>query len=65
MILISTCILFFHFAVGLDIQQKFTVFYLGPKRFENQIITQKTSDTEMSHSKHSERPTITGPNKGK
>ncbi|XP_057356393.1 probable ATP-dependent DNA helicase HFM1 isoform X2 [Manis pentadactyla] len=49
--------------VGLDIQQKFTVFYLGPKRFGNQIIMQKKSETEISHSKHSDRP-IAGPNKG-
>ncbi|GAB5575253.1 probable ATP-dependent DNA helicase HFM1 isoform X6 [Prionailurus iriomotensis] len=50
--------------VGLDIQQKFTVFYLGPKRFGNQIIMQKKSETEISHSKHSNRSTITGSNKG-
>ena len=56
---------FFLFPVGLDIQQKFTVFYLGPKRLGNQIIMQKKSETEISHSKHSNRSTIAGPNKGK
>ncbi|XP_047583277.1 probable ATP-dependent DNA helicase HFM1 isoform X8 [Lutra lutra] len=50
--------------VGLDIQQKFTVFYLGPKRLENQIVMRKKSETEISHSKHSNRSTIAGPNKG-
>ncbi|XP_034509773.1 probable ATP-dependent DNA helicase HFM1 isoform X11 [Ailuropoda melanoleuca] len=50
--------------VGLDIQRKFTVFYLGPKRLGNQIIMQKKSETEISHSKHSNRSTIAGPNKG-
>ncbi|KAM9108975.1 putative ATP-dependent DNA helicase HFM1 isoform 2-T2 [Megaptera novaeangliae] len=46
--------------VGLDIQQKFTVFYLGPKRFGNQIIMGKKSETEISHFKHS----VAGPSKG-
>ncbi|XP_077761516.1 putative ATP-dependent DNA helicase HFM1 isoform X2 [Canis aureus] len=50
--------------VGLDIQQKFTVFYLGPRRLGNQIIMRKKSETEISHSKHSNRSTIAGPNKG-
>ncbi|XP_032342961.1 probable ATP-dependent DNA helicase HFM1 isoform X2 [Camelus ferus] len=50
--------------VGLDIQQKFTVFYLGPKRFGNQIIMQKKSETEISHSKRSDRTTIAEPSKG-
>ncbi|XP_058394483.1 probable ATP-dependent DNA helicase HFM1 [Diceros bicornis minor] len=50
--------------VGLDIQQKFTVFYLGPKRFGNQIIIKKKSETDVSHSKHSDRSTIAGSNKG-
>ncbi|XP_007934232.1 probable ATP-dependent DNA helicase HFM1 [Orycteropus afer afer] len=49
--------------VGLDIQQKFTVFYLGPKRFENQVIMQRKSETEISHSKHSDG-SVAGPNKG-
>lgn len=52
---------FFLFSVGLDIQQKFTVFYLGPKRFGNQILMQKKPETEMSHFKHS----IAVPSKGK
>nr|XP_019608650.1 PREDICTED: probable ATP-dependent DNA helicase HFM1 [Rhinolophus sinicus] len=50
--------------VGLDIQRKFTVFYLGPKRFGNQIVIRKKLETEISHSKHSDRSTVTGPNKG-
>ncbi|KAF6109034.1 helicase for meiosis 1 [Phyllostomus discolor] len=50
--------------VGLDIQKKFTVFYLGPKRFGNEIIMQKKSETEISHSKHSDRSTVAEPNKG-
>lgn len=56
---------FFLFPVGLDIQRKFTVFYLGPKKFGNQIIIRKKLETEISHSKHSDRSTVTGPNKGK
>ncbi|XP_012657111.1 probable ATP-dependent DNA helicase HFM1 isoform X1 [Otolemur garnettii] len=50
--------------VGLDIQQKFTVFYLGPKRFGNQIIMQGKSEIEIAHSKHSDRSIPAGPNKG-
>ncbi|XP_034873953.1 probable ATP-dependent DNA helicase HFM1 isoform X9 [Mirounga leonina] len=50
--------------VGLDIQQKFTVFYLGPKRLGSQIIMRKKSETEISRSKHSNRSTVSGPNKG-
>ncbi|XP_064138373.1 probable ATP-dependent DNA helicase HFM1 isoform X3 [Loxodonta africana] len=49
--------------VGLDIQQKFTVFYLGPKRFGNEIIMQRKSETEISHSKHSDR-SVAGLSKG-
>ncbi|XP_023589183.1 probable ATP-dependent DNA helicase HFM1 [Trichechus manatus latirostris] len=49
--------------VGLDIQQKFTVFYLGPKRFGNQVIMERKSETEISHSKRSDR-SVAGPNKG-
>ncbi|XP_046501087.1 probable ATP-dependent DNA helicase HFM1 isoform X3 [Equus quagga] len=50
--------------VGLDIQQKFAVFYLGPKRFGNQIIIRKKSETEISHSTHSDGSTVVGSNKG-
>ncbi|XP_066122618.1 probable ATP-dependent DNA helicase HFM1 [Saccopteryx bilineata] len=50
--------------VGLDIQQIFTVFYLGPKRFGNQIIMQRKSETEIFHSEHSDRSTIGEPNNG-
>ena len=62
---LSICMLFFLFPVGLDIQRKFTVFYSGPKRFGNQIIIQKKSETEISHSEHSDRSTVAGPKKGK
>lgn len=57
--------LFFLFPVGLDIQKKFTVFYLGPKRFGNEIIMQKKLETEISHSKQSDRSTVAEPSKGK
>ncbi|XP_013369810.1 PREDICTED: probable ATP-dependent DNA helicase HFM1 isoform X2 [Chinchilla lanigera] len=50
--------------VGLDIQQKFTVFYSGPKWFGNQFIIQRKSETEISHSKYLDRSTVGGPNKG-
>ncbi|XP_017399619.1 probable ATP-dependent DNA helicase HFM1 isoform X3 [Cebus imitator] len=50
--------------VGLDIQQKFTVFYLEPKRFGNQMTMRRKSETQISHSKHSDGSTIAGPNKG-
>ncbi|XP_005857259.1 PREDICTED: probable ATP-dependent DNA helicase HFM1 [Myotis brandtii] len=50
--------------VGLDIQRKFTVFYLGPKKLGNQIIIRKKSVTEISHFKHSDRSTVAEPNKG-
>ncbi|XP_016052709.1 PREDICTED: probable ATP-dependent DNA helicase HFM1 [Miniopterus natalensis] len=50
--------------VGLDIQQKFKAFYLGPKRFGNQIIIRKKSEIEISDSKHSDRSTVVEPKKG-
>uniref|UniRef100_F7ECQ5 Probable ATP-dependent DNA helicase HFM1 n=1 Tax=Callithrix jacchus TaxID=9483 RepID=F7ECQ5_CALJA len=50
--------------VGLDIQQKFTVFYLESKRFGNQMTMRRKSETQISHSKHSNGSTIAGPNKG-
>ncbi|XP_064228686.1 probable ATP-dependent DNA helicase HFM1 isoform X5 [Aotus nancymaae] len=50
--------------VGLDIQQKFTVFYLEPKRFGNQMTMRRKSETQISHSKHSDGSTVAGPNKG-
>lgn len=50
--------------VGLDVQQKFTVFYLEPKRFGNQMTMQSKSETQISHSKLSDRSTVAGPNKG-
>ncbi|XP_019061682.1 probable ATP-dependent DNA helicase HFM1 isoform X2 [Fukomys damarensis] len=50
--------------VGLDIQQKFTVFYSGPGWFGNQIIIQRKSEAEISHSKYPDRSTEAGPNKG-
>ncbi|XP_006831123.1 PREDICTED: probable ATP-dependent DNA helicase HFM1 [Chrysochloris asiatica] len=48
---------------GLDIQQKFTVFYLGPKKFGNQITMQRKSETEISHPKHLDK-SVAEPNKG-
>ncbi|XP_054547695.1 probable ATP-dependent DNA helicase HFM1 isoform X2 [Talpa occidentalis] len=50
--------------VGLDIQQKFTVYYLGPKRFGNQIIVQKKAAAVISCSKDSDRFNTAGSNKG-
>ncbi|KAG8511046.1 putative ATP-dependent DNA helicase HFM1, partial [Galemys pyrenaicus] len=51
--------------VGLDIQQKFTVYYLGPKRFGNQIIMQKKEAAVISCSKYSDKFSTAGSNKGK
>ncbi|XP_027693877.1 probable ATP-dependent DNA helicase HFM1 [Vombatus ursinus] len=39
--------------VGLDIQEKFTAFYLGPNRLENQMVMQRNLETE-THSRHSD-----------
>ncbi|XP_074077793.1 putative ATP-dependent DNA helicase HFM1 isoform X1 [Macrotis lagotis] len=39
--------------VGLDIQQTFTAFYIGPKRLENQMVMQRNLKTE-THSRHSD-----------
>ncbi|KAM5256391.1 putative ATP-dependent DNA helicase HFM1 [Ctenodactylus gundi] len=50
--------------VGLDIQQKFAVFYVGPKRFGNQIIMQRKSKTQISHSEYPDRSTVAASNKG-
>lgn len=55
MILISICMHLFLFPVGLDIQQKFTVFYLGPRRCVNQIVMQGRLEADISHPKHSDR----------
>nr|XP_048303113.1 probable ATP-dependent DNA helicase HFM1 [Myodes glareolus] len=41
--------------VGLDIQKKFTVFYLGPRRCVNQTVMQGRLETDISHPKHSNR----------
>ncbi|XP_017737138.1 PREDICTED: probable ATP-dependent DNA helicase HFM1, partial [Rhinopithecus bieti] len=49
--------------VGLDVQQKFAVFYLELKRFGNQMTMQRKSETQISHPKLSDRSTIAGPNK--
>uniref|UniRef100_H0VA28 Probable ATP-dependent DNA helicase HFM1 n=1 Tax=Cavia porcellus TaxID=10141 RepID=H0VA28_CAVPO len=49
--------------VGLDIQQKFTVFYSGPKWFKNQLIIQRKSETEISHPQYPGKSTVAGPNK--
>ncbi|KAL1791202.1 putative ATP-dependent DNA helicase HFM1 isoform X1 [Sigmodon hispidus] len=50
--------------VGLDIQQKFTVFYLGSRRFVNQTLMQRRLETEISHSEYSNRATVAGSSKG-
>ncbi|XP_042540517.1 probable ATP-dependent DNA helicase HFM1 [Dipodomys spectabilis] len=50
--------------VGLDIQQKFTVFYLGPKSFGSQVIKQKKSEADISHFEHPDRSAVTGACKG-
>ncbi|XP_045147856.1 probable ATP-dependent DNA helicase HFM1 isoform X2 [Echinops telfairi] len=49
--------------VGLDIQKTFTVFYLGPKRFENEVIMHRKSEIEISHSKHTDK-SVAGADKG-
>ncbi|XP_078012699.1 putative ATP-dependent DNA helicase HFM1 [Phascolarctos cinereus] len=45
--------------VGLDIQEKFTAFYLGPNRLENQMVMQRNLETE-THSRHSHGSPSTG-----
>ncbi|XP_075396376.1 putative ATP-dependent DNA helicase HFM1 [Tenrec ecaudatus] len=49
--------------VGLDIQKTFTVFYLGPKRFENEVIMHRKSEIEISPSKHTDKY-VAGADKG-
>ncbi|NP_001399493.1 probable ATP-dependent DNA helicase HFM1 isoform X2 [Rattus norvegicus] len=49
--------------VGLDIHQKFTVFYLGPRKFVNQTVTERSSGTGLSHSECSDRATAAGSSK--
>ncbi|XP_028920043.1 probable ATP-dependent DNA helicase HFM1 [Ornithorhynchus anatinus] len=39
--------------VGLDIRQKFTAFYLGPKVFGSRTVMPRKSETEPSQSRHS------------
>jgi hypothetical protein len=65
MILISICIYLFLFPVGLDIHQKFTVFYFGPRKFVNETAMERSSETDISHSDYSGRATATGSSKGK
>ncbi|KAM7326644.1 hypothetical protein ACRRTK_015122 [Alexandromys fortis] len=50
--------------VGLDIQQKFTVFYLGPRRCVNQTVMQGRLETDISHPKHSNRAAAAVYNEG-
>ncbi|XP_031193013.1 probable ATP-dependent DNA helicase HFM1 isoform X2 [Mastomys coucha] len=50
--------------VGLDIHQKFTVFYLGPRKFTNQTAMERSSEAGISHSESSDRATAAGPSKG-
>ncbi|XP_074120756.1 putative ATP-dependent DNA helicase HFM1 [Sminthopsis crassicaudata] len=49
--------------VGLDIQQKFTAFFLGPNKTENQMIMQKNLETE-THSRHSDSSASTDDSAG-
>lgn len=65
MILISICLHLFLFPVGLDIQKKFTVFYLGPRRCVNQTVMQGRLETDISHPKHSNRAAAVLCSKGK
>lgn len=55
----------FLFLVGLDIQQKFTVFYLGPRRCVNQTVMQGRLGTDISHPKPSNRAAAAVYNEGK
>nr|XP_034365044.1 probable ATP-dependent DNA helicase HFM1 [Arvicanthis niloticus] len=50
--------------VGLDIHQKFTVFYLGPRKFLNQTVMKRNSESGISHSEYSDRATAAGSSKG-
>ncbi|XP_052055209.1 probable ATP-dependent DNA helicase HFM1 [Apodemus sylvaticus] len=50
--------------VGLDIHQKFTVFYLGPRKLVNQTVIKRSSETGVSHSEYSDRAAAAGSSKG-
>ncbi|XP_028638253.1 probable ATP-dependent DNA helicase HFM1 [Grammomys surdaster] len=50
--------------VGLDIHQKFTVFYLGPRKFLSQTVIKRSSESGISHSEYSDRATAAGSSKG-
>ncbi|XP_051026477.1 probable ATP-dependent DNA helicase HFM1 isoform X2 [Acomys russatus] len=50
--------------VGLDIQQKFTVFYLGPRKFVNQTAVQRKSETGVSRLKYADGATAAGFSEG-
>lgn len=49
--------------VGLDIHQKFTVFYLGPRKFVNQTAIKRSSETGISHPEYSDKATAAGSSK--
>ncbi|CAH6880767.1 Hfm1 [Phodopus roborovskii] len=50
--------------VGFDIQQKFTVFYLGARRSVNQTVMQGRLETDISHPKYSNRAIVAGSSQG-
>ncbi|ERE68224.1 putative ATP-dependent DNA helicase HFM1-like protein [Cricetulus griseus] len=50
--------------VGLDIQQKFTVFYLGTRMPVNQTVMQRRLETDISHAKYSNRAIVAGSSQG-
>ncbi|XP_021066772.1 probable ATP-dependent DNA helicase HFM1 [Mus pahari] len=50
--------------VGLDIHQKFTVFYFGPRKFVNETVMERSSETDISHSQYSGRATAAGSSTG-
>ncbi|XP_021087057.1 probable ATP-dependent DNA helicase HFM1 [Mesocricetus auratus] len=50
--------------VGLDLQQKFTVFYLGTRRSVNQTVMQGRLETDISHAKYSNRAIVAGSSQG-
>ncbi|CAM5135256.1 unnamed protein product [Eretmochelys imbricata] len=49
--------------VGVDIQQKYTAFYLGPKRFGNEVVLQRKLEAESSPMYHASSIRSTGARK--
>ncbi|GAB1289931.1 Probable ATP-dependent DNA helicase HFM1 [Apodemus speciosus] len=50
--------------VGLDIHQKFTVFYLGSRKFVNQTAIKRSPETGISHPEYSDKATAATSSKG-